>query len=32
MGASLVYLESPNKNVEIEKGENEKIEFVTASM
>ena len=25
MGASLVYLESPNKNVEIEKGENEKI-------
>ena len=32
MGASLVYLESPNKNVEIEKGGNDKIEFVTASM
>ena len=32
MGASLVYLDSPNKNVEIERGENEHLEFVTASM
>ena len=32
MGASLVYLESPNKNVEFEIGENDKVEFVAASM
>lgn len=32
MGASLVYLESPNKSIEIEHGENDKIEFVAASM
>ena len=32
MGASLVYLESPNKNVEIERGENDKVEYVAASM
>ena len=32
MGASLVYLENPNKNVEFEIGENDKVEFVAASM
>ena len=32
MGASLVYLENPNKNVEFEIGQNEKVEFVAASM
>jgi len=32
MGASLVYLEKPNKEIEFEEGENEKIKYVAASM
>ena len=32
MGASLVYLESPNKNIDFEEGGNDKIKYVAASM
>jgi hypothetical protein len=32
MGASLVYLENPNKEIEFEEGENSKIKYVAASM
>jgi hypothetical protein len=32
MGASLVYLENPNKEIEFEEGENNKIKYVAASM
>ena len=32
MGASLVYLEKPNKEIEFEEGENEKLKFVAAGM
>jgi hypothetical protein len=32
MGASLVYLEKPNKEIEYDEGENDKIKFVAGSM
>jgi hypothetical protein len=32
MGASLVYLENPKKEIEFELGENDKVRFVAASM
>ena len=32
MGASLVYLEKPNKEIEYEEGENNNVKFVAASM
>lgn len=32
MGASLVYLEKPNKEIEYDEGENDKCRFVAASM
>jgi len=32
MGASLVYLEKPNKEIQWDKGENSKIKFVAAGM
>lgn len=32
MGASLVYLEKPNKEIEFEEGENEHLKFVAAGM
>jgi hypothetical protein len=32
MGASLVYLERPNKEIEFEEGENDKLRFAGGSM
>jgi len=32
MGASLVYLEKPNKEIEYEEGENSKLRFTAGSM
>ena len=32
MGASLVYLEKPNKEIELQEGENDYIQFSAASM
>ena len=32
MGASLVYLEKPNKEIQFEEGENDKLRFVAAGM
>ena len=32
MGASLVYLEKPNKEIEYEEGENTKLRFTAGSM
>ncbi len=32
MGASLVYLEKPNKEIEYEEGENSRLKFTAASM
>lgn len=32
MGASLVYLEKPNKSIDFEDGENDKAKYVAASM
>ena len=32
MGASLVYLEKPNKEIEFEEGENSKLRFTAGSM
>lgn len=32
MGASLVYLEKPNKDIQFEQGENGKLRFVAAGM
>ena len=32
MGASLVYLEKPNKEIQFEEGENHKVRFVAAGM
>jgi len=32
MGASLVYLNEPNKDIEHENGESDKVKFVTGSM
>lgn len=32
MGASLVYLEKPNKEIEYEEGESDKLRFTAASM
>lgn len=32
MGASLVYLERPNKDIEFQEGESEKMKFAAGSM
>ena len=32
MGASLVYLERPNKEIEFDEGENDRIKFAAGSM
>jgi hypothetical protein len=32
MGASLVYLDKPNKEIEFEQGENERLRYVAGSM